>query len=131
MLQKWTDNAIAIVRIIVGAFMIYHGIEVFDKEKMDHYETMLNDLKMNNAVFMSFVGKISELLAGVLLLPGLFTRIGAVIMAGTMGFITFFVGQGRFYMEDQHPFLFVLFAFIFFFDGGSIWSIDSYRRKNR
>ena len=33
MLQKWTDSAIAVVRIIIGVFMIYHGIEIFSEEK--------------------------------------------------------------------------------------------------
>jgi putative oxidoreductase len=48
-----------------------------------------------------------------------------VIMAGTMTFITFIIGSGTFYYEDQHPFMFVLCAFIFFFDGGKKWSLDS------
>jgi putative oxidoreductase len=98
---------------------------------MEGYERMMNDVKMSNGVFMSYVGKSAELLAGVLLAPGFLTRIGALIMAGTMATITFRVGGGRFYMEDQHPFLFVLFGLIFFFDGGKKWSIDSYLRKRR
>jgi len=129
MLQKYTDETIAIVRIIIGAFMIYHGIELFDKEKMEGYQRMMNDVRI--PVLMSYIGKSTELLAGLLLLPGLFTRIGAILMAGTMATITFKVGGGRFYMEDQHPFLFVLFAVIFFFDGGRKWSIDNYLRKRR
>lgn len=131
MLQKSTDTAIAIVRIIIGAFMIIHGIEVFDKGKMEGYERMMGDVKMSNGVLMAYIGKSFELLAGVLLFSGFLTRLGALIMAGTMSMITFRVGGGRFYMEDQHPFLFVLFALIFFFDGGRKWSIDSYLRKRR
>jgi uncharacterized membrane protein YphA (DoxX/SURF4 family) len=60
-----------------------------------------------------------------LLFLGLFTRLAAIIMAITMSGVTFMVGQGRFYMEDQPPFMFVLFAFIFFFDGGYKWSLDN------
>jgi len=126
MFQRWTDNAIAVTRIIVGAFMIYHGAEIFSQEKMDGYEKFLtNDIKMGNAVMLSYMGKASELLAGTLLVTGLFTRAGAVLMAGTMSFITFFIGSGRVYMEEQHPFMFVLFALIFFFDGGKRWSLDN------
>lgn len=131
MLHKWTDNAIAIVRIIVGAFMIYHGSELFQPEIMQRYYQMLGDMKMNNAVFLSKLGKSFELIAGILLTTGLFTRIGALIMAGTMSFITFGIGEGRVYMEEQHPFMFILFAFIFFFDGGKKWSLDNllFRKK--
>jgi putative oxidoreductase len=124
-LQKWTDNAIAITRIIVGAFMIYHGSEVFNLALMKGYETRLTEMKMSNAAFQAYVGKVAELLAGILLTLGLFTRIGAVIMGGTMAFITFIIGSGKFYYEDQHPFMFVLFAFIFFVDGGKKWSVDN------
>jgi putative oxidoreductase len=125
MLRNWTDNAIAIVRIIVGAFMIYHGAEVFNPELMKGYETRLTEMKMNNPALQAYTGKVAELVAGILLTSGLFTRIGAVIMAGTMTFITFIIGSGKFYYEDQHPFMFVLCAFIFFFDGGKKWSLDS------
>jgi putative oxidoreductase len=133
MWQKWTGKAIAIVRIIIGAFMVYHGIEIFDSEKMAGYEKFLtNDIKMGNAVFMSFLGKSCELIAGFLLILGLFTRVAAVLMAITMSIITFRIGQGRVYMEEQHPFMFVLFALIFFVDGGSKWSLDNvFFRKTR
>lgn len=131
MLNKWTDNAIAIVRIIIGAFLIYHGIELFSKEKMDGYEQFLNDVKMSNPVFMSYLGKACELVAGILLLFGFLTRPAAVLMAVTLGVITFKIGSGRIYMEEQHPFMFVLFAFVFFFDGGKKWSIDNYVFRRR
>jgi len=126
MFQKWTDSAIAIVRIMIGAFMMYHGIEIFDHDKMDGYEKFLtNDIKMSNPVFMSYLGKTCELIAGISLVTGFMTRAGALLMAITMSIITFRIGEGRFYMEEQHPFLFVLFAVIFFFDGGKKWSLDN------
>lgn len=131
MLQSWTDNVIAIVRMIVGAFMIYHGAEIFNVELMKGYETRLNDMNIGNATFMSYLGKASELLSGILLTLGLFTRAGAVIMGCTMTFITFIIGSGKFYYDDQHPFMFVLFALVFFFDGGKKWSLDNlvFRRR--
>lgn len=127
MLQKSTDTAIAIVRIVVGIFMIIHGVEVFDPEKMKGYF----DFFKSSGEFLAYGGKSLELVAGILLTLGLFTRVGAVITAAAMTFITFGIGHGRFYMEDQHPFMFVLIAFILFFDGGKKWSLDNvlFKRK--
>ena len=131
MLQRWTDNAIAIVRIIIGGFMVYHGFEIFSQEKMQGYEKFLGDMKMSNALFMSYIGKGCELVAGLFLVSGFMTRAAALLMAITLGFITFVIGDGRVYMEEQHPFMFVLFAFIFFFDGGKKWSVDNLVRKRK
>ena len=134
MLQKWTDNAIAVLRMIVGGFMIYHGAEIFSQEKMDGYEKFLtNDIKMSHPVFMSYLGKGTELLGGTLLATGFLTRLGALIVAVTMSIITFRIGDGRVYMEEQHPFMFVMFALLFFFDGGKKWSLDNliFRKRNQ
>lgn len=111
--------------------MIYHGSEIFNPEIMKRYYEMLGNMKIGDAVLLSKFGKTCELVAGILLLTGFATRIGALIMAGAMSFITFGIGDGRVYMEEQHPFMFVLFALIFFVDGGKKWSLDNliFRKK--
>jgi putative oxidoreductase len=55
---------------------------------------------------------------------GLITRIAAVLMVTDMLFICFKIGSGKFYYEDQHPFLFALIALVFFFTGPVKWSLD-------
>ena len=81
---------------------------------------------------MVYLGKSSELIAGIFLTLGLLTRVGAIILLGTMLYITFFVGQGRFWYQDQHPFMFVLFAVLFFFTGPGAWSLDAvlFKKEN-
>lgn len=117
-------KALAVIRIILGLLMIYHGIEVFDSELMQGY--MKWDVFKNKAAtFMVYLGKSSELIAGILLTLGLLTRVGAVILIGTMLYITFFVGEGRFWYQEQHPFMFVLFGVLFFFTGPGAWSMDA------
>src|SRR3954468_14539957 len=90
------NKGIAIVRIIVGAMLIYHGQEVFNSELMKGYAEWDN-FKGSNAAFMPYLGKSSELIAGILLFLGLFTRIGALIAIGTLSYITFFIGHGKFW----------------------------------
>jgi putative oxidoreductase len=124
-------KAIAVIRIVVGLLMVYHGIEVFDSELMQGY-IKWDVFKNKAATFMVYLGKSSELIAGIFLTLGLLTRVGAIILLGTMLYITFFVGQGRFWYQDQHPFMFVLFAVLFFFTGPGAWSLDAvlFKKEN-
>src|ERR1043165_6752264 len=102
----WQNNGVAMVRMIVGLLMIYHGAEVFQPEIMKGYMDW-DKFKSPMGEFMVYVGKGSELVAGIFLLLGLLTRIGCLIAVGTFLYITFFVGNGIFWYQDQHPFLFV------------------------
>jgi putative oxidoreductase len=117
------SKALAVIRIIIGLLMVYHGQEVFNRELMQGY--MKWDMFQNKAAtLMVYAGKSSELIAGLLLTFGIFTRVGGVLLTGTMLYITFFVGHGRFWYEDQHPFMFVLFGVLFTFLGPGAWSLD-------
>ena len=104
--------------------MVYHGIEVFSPEKMSGYMQWDMFKGSSFAKAMVYAGKGSEFVGGLLLFFGLFTRAAALLLAGTVLYISFFVGQGRIWYEDQHPFLFVLLALVFFFTGGGKWSAD-------
>lgn len=122
------SEILAFLRIIVGALMVYHGQEVFNSELMKSYFSW--EPFKNGNEWLAYLGKGSEFLAGLLLTLGLFTRFGAIILIGTLGYITFFVGHGKFWYEDQHPFMFVLFGVLFLFTGGGKWSLDQWLFKN-
>ena len=126
----YPDKAIAIIRIAVGLLMAYHGLEVFNRETMQSYLTWEN-FNGGAGEFLVYLGKASEFISGVLLTLGLFTRLGGLIAAGTLAYITFFVGHGRFWYEDQHPFMFVLFGVLFFFTGPGAWSVDGLFKRNQ
>ncbi len=123
-------QGIAWVRIIVGALMAYHGQEVFNAQLMNEYSTW-DTFDKSNALLLVYVGKSSELIAGISLMLGLFTRVGALITIGTLSYITFFIGNGKFWYEDQHPFMFVIFGLLFLFTGPGAWSLDSLIFKKR
>jgi putative oxidoreductase len=118
------SNGIACLRIIVGISLIYHGWEIFDAAKMKEYATWDMFKHSSSPLFMPYLGKLSELTGGVLLTAGLFTRPAAVLIAGTMLYISFFVGNGKIWYEDQYPFLFALLALVFIFTGPGNFSAD-------
>ena len=120
----WPEEALGIVRILVGLFMIYHGCEIFDDAKMNDYATWEVFKKFSSPGFIVYGGKIAELTAGILISIGFLTRIACIILASTMIYISFFVGKGIIWYGDQHPFLFVLLAMIFLFVGPGRWSAD-------
>lgn len=127
----WPDSGLAFVRIIVGLFMAYHGWEVFDSAKMKEYVTWDSFKGYSSPAAMVYLGKIAELVAGILLTVGFFTRLASLVLIFTMLYIAFFVGHGKVWYEDQHPFLFVLLGMVFFFRGPGRLSVDQvlFRRK--
>ncbi len=121
----WQNAAVGFARIITGMFLIYHGWEVFDEKQMQEYAEW--DLFKNSAYasLMVYCGKGTEFVTGILLTLGLFTRITCMTIACTFLYISFFVGNGKIWYEDQYPFLFVMLALLFFFTGPGKWSIDN------
>ena len=119
------ETGLAIIRIFAGLMMTYHGWEVFSPELMKEYFAweQIKALPFPPA-FSAYAGKGAELVTGLCLTFGFLTRIGALVMFLNMTFITFFMGEGRFYYQDQHPFLFAVIAAIFFFTGPVKWSVD-------
>ncbi len=127
----WQNNGLAILRIITGLLMAYHGWEVFDSNKMSEYAKWDIIKALPSPAFMVYLGKALEFITGTLLALGLFTRLAALLMAINMLFICFKVGNGKFYYEDQHPFIFAMLAMVFFFSGPVKWSIDQLNFKRR
>jgi putative oxidoreductase len=119
------NQGLAFIRIVVGALMIYHGQEVFDEDIMREY-LQWDVFEFPAAQWLVYAGKASEFVSGILLLLGLCTRLGAILLIGTLSFVTFIVGHGKFWYEDQHPFMFVLFGILFLFTGPGSWSVDGW-----
>lgn len=121
----WQHTGMALIRMIVGFFMIYHGWEIFDAGKMNEYLEW-DVFKNSSGKLMVYAGKAAELIGGILLFLGLFTRIASLILIVTMAYIAFILGNGKVWYEDQHPFLLVLLSLVFLLLGGGRWSADNY-----
>jgi putative oxidoreductase len=124
----FAQDGLALIRIATGFFMAYHGWELFDDVKMKEYASW--DM-FKSATFMPYLGKALELIGGILLCIGLLTRVGALLAIGAFAFIAFKLGNGKIWMEDQHPFLFVLLCLVFVFNGPGNWAIDNMLFKKK
>jgi putative oxidoreductase len=123
------EAGLTALRILTGLLMAYHGLDVLDSAKMAEYNKWDVLQKLPYFEFMVALGKWVELIAGFFLAIGLFTRLSALSIAAVMLFICFKVGSGKYYYEDQHPFLFAILAFVWFFDGAGPWSADRWLQK--
>jgi putative oxidoreductase len=128
----YAREGLAALRILLGFLMAYHGLEIFNASAMSEYAKYEAIKTLPFSDNIAYVGKAIELVSGICLVIGAFTRIAALFMAINMLFICFKIGNGRFYYEDQHPFLFALLALVFFFAGPVKWAIDfnQFKRKS-
>jgi uncharacterized membrane protein YphA (DoxX/SURF4 family) len=121
----WQEQGLTVLRLVFGLLLVYHGWEIFNIETMKGYTSWDQFKDSSNPLLKVYVGKTSEFITGLLLTLGLFTRITCLWIIATMAYITFFVGNGKFWYEDQHPFMFILMASVFFFTGPGQYSLDN------
>jgi putative oxidoreductase len=117
------SSGLLITRIILGSFLIYHGWEFFDQEKMKEYQQW-ETFTSSSGASLVYAGKGAELVAGILFVLGLLTRIACLLTIGTMLYIAFVLGDGKVFSNDQHPVLFVLISIVFIFTGPGKYSLD-------
>ena len=122
--SKGTEITLTLIRITLGLFLIVHGAEVFDETKMKEYAGWMPKIMKFSPSFIAYAGKVAELTAGVMFVFGLLTRLASLFVIITFAFISFKLGEGRIWMEEQHPFMFCMFGLLFLFAGAGIWSID-------
>jgi len=118
----WQNEGLFLLRLVFAFFLIYHGYEIFDAALMKGY-TEWDVFK--SAAWLPYLGKVTELVAGIFLFFGFLTRVNCLVCIATFGYITFFVGKGKFWYEDQHPFMFIMLALVFIFTGPGALALDS------
>lgn len=117
-------HGLVIIRIFTAVMIIYFGMEIFYPSDMENHFAFLRDIHFPLAVPMAYVAKVCELIGGLLLLVGLFTRIAVVPLMIIMWVIIIGMGKGNIF-QMSGPFLFFLLFLNFFFLGGGNWSLDN------
>ena len=123
-LQPYTAQLLSTVRIMSGLLFLQHGTTKY---------LSFPASPMNNASPLTMGGAagLIELVGGVLIVIGLFTRPVAFILSGTMAVAYFYIHspQGFFPLLNGGE-LAVLYCFVFLFiaaAGGGAWSVDRLR----
>jgi putative oxidoreductase len=126
-LSRWQPQALALLRIVTGLLFLEHGTQKFFAFPAPF--PMPGPLPP-----MLLAAGVIELVAGVLITIGLFTRLAAFIASGEMaiGYFMMHAPQG-FWPAVNKGEAAILFCFIFLYlaaAGAGAWSIDAARTKN-
>jgi putative oxidoreductase len=125
-LKPYSAQLLSVLRIMSGLLILQHGTTKY---------LSIPASPMNNASPMTMGGfaGILELVGGVLLVIGLFTRPVAFILSGTMAVAYFYAHAPRdFYPILNQGELAVLYCFVFLYlaaAGGGAWSADRMMRS--
>jgi putative oxidoreductase len=119
----WAPRVLSILRIMTALLLLQHPLSKF----------LAFPAAMNFPATFSLIwfAGVIEIIGGILLLLGLWTRPVAFILSGELAF-AYFIGHAPrgFYPLTNGGEPAVLFCFIFFylaFAGGGAWSVDAMR----
>lgn len=118
-LDTYQEHAYALLRIISGFLFLWHGTQKYFNFPIE-FPWPLNP--------MTSAAGIIEIVGGILILIGLFTRPAAFICSGTMA-VAYWMAHGS---KDFFPIanggeLAALYCFVFLYiatKGSGIWSVD-------
>jgi len=125
--ETWAPRIRSVIRIVLGLLFIEHGTA-----KLFHFPEVPS---FDNLQLFSLIGlsAVLELVGGVLLLLGLFTRATAFILSGEMAVAYFMAHAPRGFfplLNGGEAAIFYCFAFLYLsVAGGGPWSLDSARRR--
>lgn len=115
-------------RIALGASMFYHGYLKWLSgfEGLYKVGAMLAPLGVSGGYeLLGTAAAIAEMLGGILIIIGLFTRIGALLLVGTLAVATILHINGNFFGWD-YPSQMAFGAIMLFFAGAGRYSFDAF-----
>lgn len=128
LLAPRAEQTYAILRIVAGALFAFHGMQKVLGILSDHQPEVMSQLWIGGAI---------ELVGGLLIAAGLFTRWAAFLASGTMA-----VAYSQFHWKFQFDSNFlpavnqgelaVVYCFVFLYvacQGGGVWSVDGRSKR--
>jgi len=123
---SWQPRMLSVFRFIVGFLFLWHGTQkLFGFPPSQGGGGQLSTLMA--------IGGLLELVGGVFIMLGVFTRWTAFILCGMMAVAYWgWHGTGAFLPIENRGELAVLYCFVFlylFFAGGGSWAFDNFFKK--
>jgi putative oxidoreductase len=122
-IAAWSPRMLSVLRIVIGLLFLEHGTQ-----KILHFPAGGNSPALAS---MSGIAGVLELLGGVFIVLGLFTRPVAFLLSGEMAVAYFLAHAPRnFFPVNNGGDAAVLYCFVFlylFFAGAGPWSLDAQR----
>ncbi len=124
----WAPQLLSVVRILLGLLYMQHGLSKYFGFPASAPQ---------NFQILSLLGLagVIEIIGGLMLALGLYTRWVALIMSGEMA-VAFFIVRNRLSVSffplvngGQLEAVYSVFFFMFFLVGGGAWSLDRLRKK--
>ena len=120
-------SPMSILRIWLGIAFIMHGTPgIFNPDFMEGHIGMMKLFDLPFPELLAYLSKGGELLAGVLLLAGLFIRPATLIIIINMLVAVFFAMQGDIFgdFQGEISFTYLLIAIAVFLKGADSFSLD-------
>jgi putative oxidoreductase len=125
--HHWSERMLSVLRIIAGLLYMEHGLA-----KIFGFPHQPNHIPYNLFTLNPGIQGLLELVGGLLLALGLFTRSVAFVLAGNMAVAYFMVHAPRgFFPLLNGGELAIVYCFVFLYfaaAGGGVWSLDALRR---
>ena len=126
LLKPYTSQLLSVLRIMSGLLVLQHGTTKF----LNFPAGPMNNASIQS---MSGVGGLFELVCGVLVVIGLFTRPAAFLLSGMTAVAYFWAhASASFFPILNRGELAALYCFVFLYlaaAGGGPWSLDRILRK--
>lgn len=126
-LAEWQPRILSVLRIMAGLLFLQHGL-------VKHFSFPMAFPNPIATFSLPWFAGALEIVGGILLILGLFTRWTAFVCSGLMAF-AYFIGHfpRSFYPIQNGGNLAILYCFTFFyvfFAGPGPWSMDAKRAEN-
>jgi putative oxidoreductase len=127
--HQWSERMLSLLRIIVGLLFLEHGLA-----KIFGFPLQPNRVAYSLFTINPGLQGLIELIGGLLLALGLFTRPVAFILSGNMAFAYFIAHAPRgFFPLLNGGELAIVYCFLFLYyavAGGGAWSLDQLWRES-
>jgi putative oxidoreductase len=100
-LFKNDDLGKLILRLVVGVLMLFHGVaKLLNPGSLKYIGSQLAGIGLPQ--FIAYGVFLGEVVAPLMVILGVYTRIGGLLMAGNMVFAIVLVHTGELFMLTQH-----------------------------